>query len=80
MKLKSSYIKQNFHSLIIGLLTLFWFACTDPVQPQKADCDYGWQPCDTDSTICCEIDTLGIYPSRLEDVHIVNENDIWVVG
>ncbi len=27
-----------------------------------------------------EIDTLGIYPSYLNDVAIVNENDIWVVG
>jgi len=53
------------------------------------ECDslYNWdedaQQCLRDTTshnFTWTIDTLGAYGSLLNDVHIVNENDIWVVG
>jgi len=53
-------------------------------------CDTGYYNCGNDDTICCmdstshqfswTIDTLGICGSYLNDVAIVNENNIWVVG
>jgi len=53
-------------------------------------CEDGYHLGGADSTECVldttshnffwEIDTLGIYGSYLNDVAIVNENDIWVVG
>jgi len=55
----------------------------------SCECDslYSWdentQQCLRDTTshnFTWTIDTLGAYGSLLNDVHIVNENDIWVVG
>ncbi|NQU67539.1 MAG: hypothetical protein HQ510_06320 [Candidatus Marinimicrobia bacterium] len=53
-------------------------------------CDTGFHNCGDLLTTCCidstshnfswEIDTLGIYGSYLNDVEIVNEDNIWVVG
>ncbi|NQU68438.1 MAG: hypothetical protein HQ510_10890 [Candidatus Marinimicrobia bacterium] len=64
--------------------------CKTSTTPQPADCNVGYHQCDYDNTICCmdttshdfvwEIDTLGIYGSYLNDVAIVDENNIWVVG
>ena len=79
-------------SLLLGLsLNLLFTACPDNNNPPPiADCDPGWHPCETDSTECCldttshnfvwEIDTLGDYGSYLNDVAIIDENNIWVVG
>ena len=80
-------------SLLLGLslsLNLLFIACPDNYPPPVADCDPGWHPCETDSTECCldttshnfvwEIDTLGDYGSYLNDVAIIDENDVWVVG
>ena len=76
---------------ILGfLLIIIAWTCKDSTQPQPADCDLGYHPCDYEDTFCCpdttshnfvwEIDTLGIYGSIINDVAIVDENDIWVVG
>jgi len=83
-------------------------ACPED-EPQQANCDPGYLPCEDDITKCCEvvcdenyhtcgedsteccldttshsfmwtIDTLGSWGSYLNDVTIIDENDIWVVG
>jgi hypothetical protein len=93
--MKSYTIGNNNHItwlpiFVLGLLLLFT-ACPEKNNPPPiADCDPGYHPCETDSTECCldttshnfvwEIDTLGDYGSYLNDVAIVDENNIWVVG
>jgi hypothetical protein len=75
---------------MLGLVLIFT-ACPEKNNPPPiADCDPGYHPCETDSTECCldttshnfvwEIDTLGDYGSYLNDVTIVNEDNVWVVG
>jgi len=90
-KLKSS----GFSPVVLGLgllyaLILISAGCKCSTDPKPADCETGYHPCEHDNTICCldstshsfswEIDSLGIYGSYLNDVAIVDENDIWVVG
>jgi len=78
-------------SLLLSLsLNLLFTACPDNHPPPVADCDPGYHPCESDSTECCldttsndfvwEIDTIGNYGSYLNDVAIIDENDVWVVG
>lgn len=82
---------MNHKIFIILCFNIFiLYSCKDSAQPQPADCDLGYHPCDYDETICCpdttshnfswEIDTLGIYGSVINDVAIVDENNVWVVG
>ena len=75
--------------VLIGCLILA-ISCKTATTPQPAECEIGYLPCEYDDTICCmdttshnftwEIDTLGNYGSYLNDVWIVDENNIWVVG
>ncbi len=88
IELKMKRIKYIL--LLLIALLLFPPGCKTSVKPQPADCEPGWHQCENDNTICCldstshsfywTIDSLGIYGSYLNDVAIVNENDIWVVG
>lgn len=76
--------------ILVGLLVLI--SCPEPpdTKPELADCPIGQSPCEDDTTTCCwdttshnfvwEIDTLGGSGSFLNDVAIVDENNIWVVG
>jgi hypothetical protein len=83
--------RTAFQMLVISGLVLLFTACPEKNNPPHiADCDPGYHPCETDSTECCldttshnfvwEIDTLGDYGSYLNDVAIIDENNIWVVG
>jgi len=81
---------MNKSTLIILSLLFTGFSCKTSTTPQPVDCDLGYHPCEYDETNCCidttshnfvwGIDTLGIYGSTLNDVAIVDENNIWVVG
>jgi len=73
------------------ILLLLIIGCPKPdEQLDPAICDDGYYPCGPDSQECCldttsheftwEIDTLGDYGSYLNDVAIISEDDIWVVG
>jgi len=88
----NQFFWQVFSVFLIPILILIQLGCPDPPEskPQLADCPVGKSPCIDDSTECCwdttshnfvwEIDTLGIYGSYLNDVAIIDENDVWVVG
>jgi len=73
------------------LLLILLVACPKPlVELDPAICDDGYHPCGPDSQECCldttgseftwVIDTIGVYISRLNDVEIVSDDNIWVVG
>lgn len=77
--------------IIPSLLLALLVGCPKP--DDKLDpgiCDEGYHPCGPDSQECCldttshdiswTIDTLGLPGSRLNEVSIVNEEDMWVVG
>ncbi len=88
----NQFFWQVFSAFLIPILILIQLGCPDPPdnKPQKADCPVGQSPCDDDTTTCCwdttshnftwVIDTLGEYGSYLNDVAIIDENNIWVVG
>ncbi|MBC8395452.1 MAG: hypothetical protein H8E08_00590 [Candidatus Marinimicrobia bacterium] len=82
--------RQTFSIFLILIFILIHLACPKEEPPEKADCPVGKSPCADDSTACCwdttshnfvwEIDTLGDYGSYLNDVAIIDENNVWVVG
>ncbi len=82
---------MKFAGLILLMVfsSLIFIGCPDN-EVIIADCTDGWHPCNDDQSECCpdttshdfiwEIHSLGNSWSVINDIEIVDENDIWVVG
>jgi len=69
--------KEKMTYLIVFIACLFTFLIQCPEKSMKPDDN---QADTTSHNFVWEIDTLGLYGSYLNDVWVVDENNIWVVG
>ena len=74
---------------VVLAISLLQLGCPDPPMG-PTDCPEGHHSCEDDPTKCCldttshnfnwAVDTIGVYPSVLHDVAIINADNIWAVG